>query len=143
VAISDLQRFVDAQAPVYPQALAELRRGRKESHWMWFVFPQLAGLGHSPTARRFAIGSLEEAAAYLAHPLLGPRLVESTEAVLDHEGTDPVAIFGTIDAMKLRSSMTLFGQVTGAPDCFARCLLGFFNGEEDTRTLVLLASAPS
>src|SRR5690349_7212891 len=104
----DLSRFVAAQAPVYAEALAELRRGRKEGHWMWFVFPQLAGLGRSPTALFYAIGSLAEARAYLAHPVLGPRLRECTETLLAHRRRGAEAILGPVDAMKLRSSMTLF-----------------------------------
>src|SRR3954447_6610087 len=106
--MADLSRFVAAQAPLYDQALAEFRRGRKQSHWMWFVFPQLAGLGRSPTARFYAIESLEEARLYLGHDLLGPRLEECAETVLGHRGLSAGAIFGGVDAMKLRSSMTLF-----------------------------------
>ena len=133
----DLERFVAAQAPVYPQALAELRRGRKESHWMWFVFPQIAGLGRSPTAIRYAIGSLAEARAYFAHPLLGPRLVESTEALLDHRGRSAGSILGPIDAVKLCSSMTLFeAAAEGKPkSLFAACLDAFCDGERDRATL--------
>jgi uncharacterized protein (DUF1810 family) len=135
----DLNRFVDAQAPVYAEALAELRRGRKESHWMWFVFPQLAGLGRSPTARFYAIDSLDEARAYLAHPLLGPRLAECTEAVLAHRGRGADAIFGSVDAMKFRSSMTLFEAAAEETGTFAQALDSFFGGMRDTATLALLA----
>ena len=134
----DLARFVEAQAPIYAQALAELKRGRKESHWMWFVFPQLAGLGHSPMARLYAIGSLAEARAYLAHPVLGPRLLECTHAILAHRGRGAEAIFGPVDAMKLRSSMTLF-EAAGAQEVFGEALHLFFGGERDRATLDLLA----
>jgi len=136
----DLSRFVDAQAPVYAQVLAELRRGRKESHWMWFVFPQLAGLGRSPTARFYAIGSLAEARVYLAHPLLGPRLRDCTEAILAHRGRSAEAIFGPVDAMKLRSSMTLF-EAAGGQEPFSAALHLFFGGARDDATLALLARA--
>jgi uncharacterized protein (DUF1810 family) len=133
----DLSRFVAAQAPVYEQALAELRRGRKESHWMWFVFPQLAGLGRSPTALFYAIPSLDEARLYLAHDLLGPRLVECTRIVLGHRGASAEAIFGAVDAMKLRSSMTLF-EAAGGQEPFAEALHLFFGGVRDPATLALL-----
>ena len=133
----DLERFVAAQAPVYPQALAELRRGRKESHWMWFVFPQIAGLGRSPTAIRYAIASLAEARAYLAHSLLGPRLVESTQALLDHRGRSAESILGPIDAVKLCSSMTLFEAAAAGKTqaLFAACLDDFCDGARDRATL--------
>jgi uncharacterized protein (DUF1810 family) len=134
----DLARFVDAQAPVYERALAELRAGRKESHWMWFVFPQLAGLGRSGTARFYAIGSLDEAGFYLAHPLLGPRLALCTGATLAHSGRDAEAIFGSIDAMKFRSSMTLFEAAGGGAGTFGRALDSFFAGVRDAATLALL-----
>jgi uncharacterized protein (DUF1810 family) len=139
----DLSRFVNAQAPVYEQALGELRRGRKESHWMWFVFPQLAGLGRSQAAIRYAIGSRAEARHYLAHDLLGPRLVACTEAVLGHRGVAAEAIFGTIDAMKFRSSMTLFEAAGfeaagGTERPFGAALDAFFGGERDAVTLDLL-----
>lgn len=139
----DLSRFVDAQAPVYARALAELRRGRKESHWMWFVFPQLAGLGRSPTARFYAIGSLDEAGAYLAHSVLGPRLIECTEAVLAHRDRSAEAIFGSVDAMKLRSSMTLFEAAAGDSGTFGQTLDSFFGGARDAATLALLAGQGS
>ena len=138
MAAINLERFLAAQAPVYGQALAELRNGRKESHWMWFIFPQLAGLGRSATARHFAIGSKEEAMAYLGHPLLGPRLIESTEAVLMHTGIDAQHIFGSIDAMKFRSSMTLFERAAADPKPFASALDRFYSGERDPETLRLL-----
>ena len=134
----DLQRFVEAQAPVHAAALAELRRGRKESHWMWFVFPQLAALGRSGTAHFYGIRSAAEAGAHLVHPLLGPRLIECTEAVLAHCGRRPEAIFGSVDAMKFRSSMTLFEAVADAPEPFAAALEAFYGGERDAATLRLL-----
>jgi uncharacterized protein (DUF1810 family) len=131
----DLTRFVDAQGAVYAAALAELRRGRKESHWMWFVFPQLAGLGRSETARFYGIGSADEAGAYLRHPLLGARLRECTMAVLDHRDRKAEAIFGAIDAMKFKSSMTLFEAVGGPDEPFAEALECFYGGERDAATL--------
>jgi len=134
----DLDRFTAAQEEVYPQALGELKRGRKESHWMWFVFPQYAGLGASPMARFYAIASAGEAAAYLVHPLLGPRLGECTEAMLAHRGRSAEAILGPVDAMKFRSSMTLFEAVAGRHDLFARALEAFYKSERDPRTLELL-----
>ena len=133
--MSNLERFVSAQGPIYTQALAELRRGSKESHWMWFVFPQVAGLGSSPMARLYAIGSLEEARAFLAHPLLGPRLRESTDAVLAHRGRTAEAIFGKVDAMKFRSSMTLFEAAAGGDGPFGAALDAFYSGERDPATL--------
>ena len=133
-----LERFVAAQDGVYPQALAELRRGRQHGHWMWFVFPQLAGLGRSETARFFGIASAAEARAYLAHPLLRPRLVECARALLAHRARRAEAILGPIDAMKLRSSMTLFEAVAGDPAPFAAVIDAFFGGERDAATLGLL-----
>ncbi len=134
----NLGRFVDAQAPVYARALAELRRGYKESHWMWFVFPQLAGLGRSGTALLYAIGSLAEARAYLAHPTLGPRLIECTQALLAHRDRGAEAIFGPVDAMKLRSSMTLFEAAGDDAGTFVEALDSFFGGARDAVTLRLL-----
>jgi uncharacterized protein (DUF1810 family) len=136
--VIDLERFVAAQEGVYPQALTELLRGRKQSHWMWFVFPQLAGLGRSPTARFYAIASAAEARAYLAHPLLGARLKESSGAILAHRRDGAEAILGPIDAIKLRSSMTLFEAVASDPAPFAAVLDAFFGGERDPTTLGLL-----
>lgn len=135
----DLDRFVIAQADVWPAPLEELRRGRKQSHWMWFIFPQIAGLGMSAMSQYYAIRSRDEAAAYLAHDVLGPRLVEATDAVLGHVGrTTAEAIFGDIDAVKFRSSMTLFDSV--APDDrYRRALDAFHGGETDPATLRLLA----
>ncbi|HEV2815864.1 MAG TPA: DUF1810 domain-containing protein [Allosphingosinicella sp.] len=133
-----LERFVTAQEGVYPRALAELRQGRKQSHWMWFVFPQLAGLGRSETARFYAIQSAAEARAYLAHRLLGPRLVECAEALLAQEERRPEAILGPVDAIKLRSSMTLFEAVADDPAPFAAVLDAFFAAGRDPATLRLL-----
>jgi len=134
----NLQRFVDAQKPVIDRVLAELRSGQKRSHWMWFVFPQIAGLGFSQMAQRFAIGSLDEAKAYVAHPVLGARLRECTGAVLAIEGRSIHAILGSPDDMKFRSSMTLFAKA--APDCalFEDALERYFGGEPDQKTLDLL-----
>lgn len=134
----DLDRFVAAQEPIFAQALAELRRGAKRGHWMWFVFPQLAGLGASPTAIRFALSGRAEALAYRAHPVLGARLREAIAALLAAPGDDPAAILGAVDAAKLRSSMTLFeavGEASGPAQVMAR----FYGGARDSRTLALLA----
>ena len=134
----DLSRFVDAQAAggTYERALGELRRGRKASHWMWFVFPQIAGLGSSEMNRRYAITSLDEARAYLAHGVLGPRLRECVDAVLALPApvADAEAVFGRIDARKLRSSMTLFHRAAPAESGFADVLDRFFGGEADAAT---------
>lgn len=131
-----LDRFVSAQADSYPQALAELRAGRKTSHWMWFVFPQIAGLGRSETARFYALADADEARAYLAHPLLGPRLHACTAAMLGHAGTRSAeAILGGIDAVKLRSSMTLFEAAADDPAPFANTLDAFYDGIRDPETL--------
>ena len=133
-----LQRFVDAQANLYDGALAELRAGRKTSHWVWFVFPQAAGLGRSETSRKYAIGSLDEARAYLEHPVLGPRLVECARAVLDHPDRTAREVMGSPDDAKLRSSMTLFALADDSEPVFAQVLDTFFAGERDPRTLDLL-----
>ena len=138
-----LERFVAAQAPVYETAVAELRQGCKRSHWMWFVFPQLAGLGRSATAIFYGIDGADEAGAYLAHPLLGPRLIESTIAASAHQGLSAEAIFGTVDAMKFRSSMSLFEAVAADPEPFAAALERFYAGRRDEATLRLLASPPA
>jgi uncharacterized protein (DUF1810 family) len=135
----DLQRFTAAQEPIYGLVQAELGRGRKESHWMWFVFPQIAGLGFSAIARHFALSGAEEARAYLGHPLLGARLRECTEAVLAHRESGAEAVFGRIDAIKFRSSMTLFDAVEPAPSPFAEALAAFYGGERDPATLERLA----
>jgi uncharacterized protein (DUF1810 family) len=136
----DLARFVTAQDDngVYQRALDELRAGRKQTHWMWFVFPQIAGLGHSGTARHFAVSGLGEVVAYLADPVLGPRLRECASALTSLPGSDAVAVLGPIDAMKLRSSMTLFAE--GAPDdtVFREVLEKYFHGVPDQKTLDLL-----
>jgi len=134
----DLERFVVAQAASYTDALAELEAGRKRSHWMWFIFPQLAGLGRSETARFFGIRSADEARAYLAHPLLGPRLRACCAALLRHHGAAAEGILGSIDALKLRSSMTLFETVADDPAPFAAVLDGFYQGMRDRMTLDLL-----
>jgi uncharacterized protein (DUF1810 family) len=136
----DLRRFVDAQAGVYDQALAEIRGGRKRSHWMWFIFPQVEGLGSSSTARRYAIKSAAEARAYLDHPLLGPRLVECAEAAVGVEGKSAHEVFGSPDDMKLRSSATLFANVSPPGSVFARVLDKYFKGEPDGETLRILKS---
>jgi uncharacterized protein (DUF1810 family) len=133
----DLQRFVDAQEGIYEQALAEIRAGHKRSHWMWFVFPQFAGLGFSPTSQHYAIKSLEEAKAYLSHPVLGARLIECTEAVLRIGGRSAHDIFGSPDDMKLRSSATLFAAVSPERSVFHRLLDTYFEGRADGRTLSL------
>jgi uncharacterized protein (DUF1810 family) len=134
----DLDRFVAAQAPVYDQVLAELRRGRKTSHWMWFVFPQVAGLGRSDIARHYAIGSMAEARAYLEHPLLGGRLLECAGLVLAVEGASADAIFGHIDALKLRSCMTLFDRVAPDEPVFRNVIDRYFLGAPDETTMRLL-----
>lgn len=132
----DLTRFIDAQDAdgTYERALRELRAGRKQSHWMWFVFPQLAGLGRSPMAQRYAISGLVEARAYVQHPILGPRLRESAKAVAEISGATAEEVFGAIDAMKLRSSMTLFARADPAEPVFRRVLTEFFGGREDEAT---------
>jgi uncharacterized protein (DUF1810 family) len=132
---SSLQRFLDAQAPVYPRVCEELRAGRKESHWMWFVFPQIAGLGQSPTSIFYAIASIAEAKAYLAHPVLGSRLRECTKLMLDVEGRSARQIFGPVDEAKFRSSMTLFMKAAPGESLYAECLRKFFGGEADPATL--------
>ncbi len=131
----DLARFVAAQESTFERALAELRAGSKRSHWIWFVFPQVAGLGSSSMARRYAIASLDEARAYLAHPLLGPRLRTTTEAVLSHKGRSLAAIFGAPDDLKFRSSMTLFARAGGESEPFAEALRRFSDGMLDAATL--------
>ena len=135
---SNLERFIDAQSDTFETALSELRSGRKQSHWMWFIFPQLAGLGRSPTARYFGIASIAEARDYLADPLLGPRLRSVSEALLrwaDDRSADD--ILGPVDAMKLRSSMTLFEAASDDP-LFSQLLDSFYSGARDERTLALL-----
>lgn len=134
----ELRRFVLAQEHAYADALAEIRAGRKRTHWMWFVFPQFDGLGSSPTSRRYAIKSLAEADAYLRHPLLGPRLSACAEALLVLEGRTASQILGSPDDMKLQSSATLFAQVSPPGSVFERLLDKYFGGEPDGMTLRLL-----
>lgn len=135
-----LDRFVEAQASTYATALAEIRRGAKRSHWMWFIFPQLAGLGRSATAQAYGIRSVEEAGAYLDHPILGARYLECVSALQDLPGSDPVAVFGDTDAMKLRSSLTLFESVRPQP-LFDAALTRWFDGKRDEVTLRLLRAS--
>ena len=134
----DLKRFISAQEGIYDRALAELRDGLKRSHWMWYIFPQVEGLGHSPTTRRYSIKSLEEARQYLAHPVLGQRLKESAEAVLAIPGRSAADIFGHPDDWKLQSSMTLFELVSGPESVFGRILDKYYQGKRDTRTLQIV-----
>ncbi len=136
----ELERFTAAQDRIYRTVLAELKSGQKRTHWMWFIFPQIDGLGFTPTSIRYAIKSVAEARAYLDHPVLGPRLVECAEAVLAVEGRSASAIFGYPDDMKLRSSMTLFAHVAEEPQpVFARVLDKYYTGEKDNKTLRILA----
>ncbi len=138
----DLNRFMSAQERVYGTVLAELKSGRKRSHWIWFIFPQIEGLGHSPTSQFYAIKSIEEARRYLKHPVLGARLVECAETVLAVEGRSVADIFGYPDDMKLKSSMTLFASVTeDTNSVFVRVLEKYFHGERDERTLQLLKAS--
>lgn len=135
----DLQRFVDAQNPVVDVVKRELRTGRKRSHWMWYIFPQMEGLGRSEMAQRYAISSRGEAEAYLSHPILAPRLRECTELVNEINGRSTNEIFGTPDDLKFRSSMTLFEVVADDPDPFRDALDQYFDGDLDPKTLELLA----
>ena len=135
----DLNRFTKAQERIYGTVLAELRSGMKQSHWIWFIFPQIDGLGHSPTSKHYAIKSIEEARQYLKHPILGARLVECAETVMAVKGRSASQIFGYPDDMKLKSSMTLFAAVAENPNSvFASVLEKYFHGEQDDRTLQLL-----
>jgi uncharacterized protein (DUF1810 family) len=136
----DLERFVKAQSSVYAQVRTELAQGKKTSHWMWFVFPQIIGLGHSPMAARYAIRSLSEAEAYLAHSLLGPRLLECTNLVLNVQSRSLRDIFGSPDDMKFRSCMTLFAKATASHPEFTRALRKYCDGSPDPRTIGILAS---
>ncbi len=131
----NLQRFVDAQCSTYDQALAELQAGRKQSHWMWFIFPQISGLGHSAMAQRYAITSRDEAAAYLLHPVLGPRVEKCATAMLAHADRSARQILGSPDDMKLRSSMTLFAAVAPEPTLYRQVLEQFYAGQADPATL--------
>ena len=133
-----LDRFLDAQRGDYAAALAEVRRGRKTSHWMWYIFPQIAGLGQSSTARYYSIRDLEEAREYYAHPVLGQRLREISGALLELRGSDPVAVFGGIDSMKLKSSMTLFAVAAPDDPIFQQVLDKYYGGEQDALTLRIL-----
>ncbi|MBW8754830.1 MAG: DUF1810 domain-containing protein [Sphingomonadales bacterium] len=138
--MTTLERFVDAQAQVFPRALAELRAGDKRSHWMWFIFPQITGLGHSAIAQRFAIAGLDEARAYLAHPLLGSRLADCTDTMLGWAGRKSAEdILGPVDALKFCSSMTLF-EAAGGGARYAGALDAFCNGERDGLTIGKLAA---
>jgi len=133
-----LERFAEAQARIWPAPLEEIRAGRKNSHWMWFVFPQLRGLGRSPTAQHYGIDGLAEARAYLAHPVLGPRLTEIAQAMLDHRGTAPEAVLGPVDALKLRSCATLFRAAGGPEDVFGVLLDAFYDGRACDATLTMI-----
>ena len=133
----DLERFVDAQAPVYPDVVSELRLGRKQSHWMWFIFPQLAGLGHSTMAQRYALSSRDEAVAYLGHAILGPRLRQCTALVNAVESRTIREILGSPDDLKFHSSMTLFAAASSEPE-FAAAIKKFYGGTPDQKTLELL-----
>jgi uncharacterized protein (DUF1810 family) len=134
----NLQRFVDAQAPIYSKVLDELERGQKTGHWMWFVFPQIAGLGSSATAQRYAISSSEEARAYLEHAVLGPRLTECVNALLGLDGRSAEQILGAIDTLKFRSSLTLFLAASGGEKVFEDALDKYFDGVPDLRTLTAI-----
>ncbi|MBC5774982.1 DUF1810 domain-containing protein [Pontibacter sp. KCTC 32443] len=136
----NLNRFLEAQESTYQAALAEIRNGRKRSHWMWFIFPQLAGLGFTETSQFYAIKSIDEATAYLHHPVLGKRLLEITEALLTIEGKSANQIFGSPDDAKLKSSMTLFAAISDENSVFRKVLEKYFNGQKDTKTLQLLES---
>ena len=138
----NLQRFITAQTGAYDWALAELEQGLKESHWMWFIFPQVAGLGRSPMAEAYAIRSRDEAVAYLNHPVLGARLRQSCETLLKHRGKKAQDILGFPDDLKLRSSMTLFAMISPADSVFHKVLNVFFSGELDEKTLAFLEAKP-
>ena len=139
----DLDRFVRAQERDYEQALSEIRSGQKRSHWMWYVFPQLHGLGFSSAAHKYGIRSVAEAEAYLRHPILGPRLVEIAEAAAGLQRRSAVEVFGSPDDMKLRSCATLFARLSPAGSVFERLLLRYFDGEPDAATLRLLGQLPA
>jgi uncharacterized protein (DUF1810 family) len=138
----NLGRFVQAQEGVYEQALAEISSGKKQSHWMWYIFPQFDGLGFSATSKRYSIKSVAEAEAYLGHPVLGPRLVECAEAALRVQGRTAFAVFGSPDDLKLRSCATLFARVSAPGSVFDQLLDKYFQGERDGKTLRLLGIAP-
>lgn len=134
----DLERFVEAQSRVYDQVMQELQAGRKRSHWMWYVFPQLDGLGHSAMAERYALAGIDEALAYLAHPLLGPRLEACVTALLQHSDKSAGEILGSPDCLKLRSCLTLFARVAPGNPLFQLALVQFYDGEPDALTLAML-----
>lgn len=134
----NLYRFTSAQEGIYDHALSEIRNGQKRSHWMWYIFPQIDGLGRSATAKQYAIKSLAEAREYLNHTVLGARLLECAETLLDIEGRSATDIFGFTDGVKLRSSMTLFASISGTDSVFVRVLHKFFNGNQDDKTLQIL-----
>lgn len=136
--MNDLQRFIDAQKDDFEIALAEIKRGRKQSHWMWYIFPQIAGLGHSSTAKFYEIENRDEANEFLAHPTLCERLIKMAEALLEIQGKTAHQIFGSPDDLKLKSSMTLFGALEKTHPVFQRVLDKFFDGAPDARTLELL-----
>ena len=137
--MDSLQRFINAQEGIFQTALAEVMNGRKQSHWMWFIFPQIQGLGFSDTAKFYAIKDLKEAAAYIKHPVLGSRLLRFCKALLGLESSDAHKIFGSPDDLKLKSSMTLFSLVPGADPVFQTVLNKFFAGKKDEKTLRILA----
>ncbi|MBS1779934.1 MAG: DUF1810 domain-containing protein [Bacteroidetes bacterium] len=136
----NLDRFLNAQQGIYDTALAEIKNGRKASHWMWFIFPQIKGLGHSDTAKFYAIKGKEEAQEYLIHPILGQRLIDISEELLQLHSTDAVQIFGNIDAIKLKSSMTLFSLLPNTNPVFQKVLDKFFHGEKDDRTIGIVTA---
>ena len=135
---NSLQRYLDAQEVAYPTALAEMQRGRKQSHWMWYIFPQIQGLGRSATAQHYALASEAEAAAYLAHPVLGSRLLAICRVLLTLPGRDPYQLLGSPDDLKLHSSMTLFSSLPGASPVFQQVLDQYYAGRPDSNTLRLL-----
>jgi uncharacterized protein (DUF1810 family) len=137
----NLQRFLNAQQEDYAIALSEIKAGRKKSHWMWYIFPQISGLGFSSTSAYYGIGNLDEATAYLHHPILGKRLLEISETLLNLESQNATAIFGQPDDVKLKSSMTLFSRVPGSPAIFQQVLDKFFEGFTDETTIKLLEKA--
>lgn len=139
--MNELQRFLDAQAPVYDEVCAELRNGCKQSHWMWFIFPQLRGLGHSTMAQRYGVAGRSEAAAYARHPVLGARLRECMALLLAHKSLSAEDMLGDVDAIKLRSCATLFAAVAPDEPLYAQVLQQFFRGQPDPRTQELLASS--
>ena len=135
----DLNRFVEVQEDLFPDALTEIKNGLKQSHWMWFIFPQIAGLGFSSLTQKYAITGKDEAVAYLQHPILGPRLKEITTVLLEHEGKSAFEIFGSTDTMKLKSCMTLFATVSPENSVFYQVLEKYFGGEQDSRTIEILS----